>query len=112
MDLHDMTKDELINQNQALREELNRLKTKYVWGLQVEDFASAAVDIDEPIEDVFSEEELTDDELHFQAFHALKSKEAYNMHEWSEDVSESANHFSDNTMKLLRTAAKRWLTFE
>lgn len=112
MDLHDLTKDELIEQNRALREELNQLKTKYVWGLQVEDFAGAAIDSNEPIDDVFSDDELTDDELHFQAFHALKSKESYNMHEWAEDISESADHFSDNTMKLLRTAAKRWLTFE
>ena len=114
METNKMTKEELIEQNQALREELNQLKTKYVWGLQVEDFASAAVDTDEPISDndIFSEDEMTDDELHFKAFYALRTTESYSMHEWAEDVSESANHFSEDTMKLLRTAAKRWLTID
>lgn len=112
MDLQDMTKDELIEQNKALREELNQLKTKYVWGLQVEDFADAAIGTDESIEDVFSEDELSDDDLHFKAFHALRSTESYSVHEWVEDISESAEHFNDHTMKLLRTVAKRWLTFD
>lgn len=111
MGLDNLTKEELIHQNEELREELNQLKTKYVWGLQVEDFASASIDRYEPIDDVFSEDELSDDELHFRAFHALKSTESYSMYGWAEDVSEASLEFSDDTMKLLRTVAKRWLGY-
>lgn len=107
-----MTKDELIRQNEELKRKLRQLKTKYVWGLQVEDFANAAVGTDEPIDeaDVFSEDEMTDNELNFHAFHALRINENYTVQNWYDDISEASEHFSDDTMKLLRTAAKRWLT--
>lgn len=115
MDMNDLTKEELIHLNQELREEINTLKSHYVWGLQVEDFASAAIGTDgTPINDseIFTREELSDDELHYQAFHALREDEKYSPHEWYEDISESSDAFSAHTMKLLRTASKRWLTHE
>lgn len=69
-------------------------------------FACAVIDTSKPIDNVFSEDALSDDDVHFKAFHALKT------HEWTKDSSESANHFSAHTMKLLRTVAKRWLTVD
>lgn len=115
MDMNNLTKEELIHLNQALREELDTLKSRYVWGLQVEDFASAAIVTDgTPIKDseIFTKEELSDDELRYQAFYALREKEKYSPHEWYEDISVSSDAFSAHTMKLLRTVSKRWLTHE
>lgn len=115
MDMNDLTKEELIHQNQELKKEINALKSRYVWGLQVEDFASAAIGTIEATDnecEIFTKEELSDDELHYQAFHALREEEKYSPHEWSEDIYESSDAFSVHTMKLLRTVSKRWLTHE
>ena len=115
MDMNDLTKEELIHLNQELKKEINALKSRYVWGLQVEDFASAAIGADgTPIKDseIFTKEELSDDELHYQAFHTLREEEKYSPHEWYEDISNASDEFSEHTMKLLRTISKRWLTHE
>lgn len=115
MDMNYLTKEELIHQNQELKKEINALKTRYVWGLQVEDFARASIGTIEETDkgcEVFTREELSDDELRYQAFHALREVEKYSSHEWYEDISEASDAFSAHTMKLLRTVSKRWLTHE
>lgn len=115
MDLNHLTKEELIHQNQELKKEINALKSRYVWGLQVEDFASAAIGTIKATDndsEIFTREELSDDDLHYQTFHALREKEKYSPHEWYEDISNASDGFSAHTMKLLRTVSKRWLIHE
>ena len=117
MDMNNLTKEELIHQNQELREEINTLKSRYVWGLQVEDFASAyigAIEARDNDSEIFTREELSDDELHYQTFHALRVDEKYSLPapDWYEDIAEASFEFSEHTMKLLRTISKRWVRRE
>lgn len=100
--IQSMTREELEN-------EVIRLRTKYVWGLQVEDIASCIRkdDVDELFEDKGAL--LSDEQLHNELLHILVGHENFGIYDWVEDVEEAIPGFSKKTNALLFEYQKRAL---
>lgn len=94
---------------EELEDEVIRLRTKYVWGLQVEDIASCVQkeDVDKLFEDKGAL--LSDEQLHNELLHVLVGHENFAIYDWVEYVQEAIPGFSKKTTALLFEYQKRAL---
>lgn len=102
--VEEMTREELQLEVLALR-------TKYIWGLQAEDFAVAVTDDNNPALKeavIYSQNELSDADLRLKLYTNHKSN--FSIFTWAEDVCYYAEEaFSKEDWNLVATMKERKL---